>query len=136
LGFTVTLLVHLDTVTISAGPFSFRVAATNLGVVLFEASEAAEVFTFIGLIGTLSLTITIITQVDTITVVALPFIILAAAFLVVVEFKVFEAAVLVALIRSISTLGFSVTESALKDAISVSTLPLVSETTALLIVVE
>jgi hypothetical protein len=85
LGFTVTNLRVLDTVTIGTSPFSFRVTTTDLGVVLFEASEAAEIFTFVRLIRTLGLTITVVGQLDAVSIVTLPLIFLAAASLVVIE---------------------------------------------------
>jgi hypothetical protein len=47
LSFSITFLRLFDTIAIGTGPFSFRVATTDLRVILFEFSETAEVFTFI-----------------------------------------------------------------------------------------
>jgi hypothetical protein len=136
LGFSITHIRFLDAITVGASPLSFWIAATDLGVVLFEASEAAEILTFIRLIGTLGLTVTVVCQLDAISAVTLPFIILAAALLVIIECKVSETAVVITFVRTIFTLGLTVAKSALEDAVTVSTLPLIFQAATFLVVVE
>jgi len=136
LGLTIAFLGLFDTITVRASPLSIWVAATDFRVVLLEASEAAEVISFIRFISTLSLTITVVGQFNAVSIVTLPFIFLASTLLVVIEWEVFEAAVLVTFVRLIFALGVAVAKVALEDAVTVSTLPLVVSTTAFLVIVE
>jgi hypothetical protein len=136
LGFTVTHLGLVDTITISACKISIWVAATDLVVVVTELSETAEAFTFIRFIGTLSITITVVGQLDAIIIVTLPFIILAATFLVVIEWEFSKAAVSITFIRTICALGFTVTKITLVDAVTVTTLELILLAATLLVVIE
>jgi hypothetical protein len=101
LGFTITKGVHQDAITILAGPFRFWVAATFLTVIEVEASVAALFVTFIRFVSTLGITITVTVLVDALTVSTLPLVFLAATFLVVVEWNVSEAALLITFVRTI-----------------------------------
>jgi hypothetical protein len=120
LGFSITDAVHFDAVSVGTSELRFWVAAASL-VIIESMSLEAAFLTFIRSIETLSFSITFIVSVDTLTTGTFPLEILAATFKVIVEWKFSEAAFLVTFIRSISTLGFTITVLGLLDALSVGT---------------
>jgi hypothetical protein len=118
LSFTITKVGGLDAVTVGTGPFGLWVAAAFLVVIEIMSEEATLFVTFIRFIGALGFTVAVTVLVDTITVVALPLVFLAAAFLVVVEWKVSEATSLVTFISTIFALSFTVTILSVEEALT------------------
>jgi hypothetical protein len=136
LDFVVTELAVLDTVTVGAGSFSLRVAATDFRTVSTKAFEAAIVLFLIRSVRALSFTITVLLLFDTITVRAFEFTLLATTFLIVVEGKLLETTVLVTFIGSILALSFTITSFFTIDALTIGAGPLRVEAATFLIVVE
>jgi hypothetical protein len=137
LGFTITLTILGNAVTVGTGPLGFWVAATFLAVIEGELLEAALLVALIGSIEALRFTITELVVTDASTVGTGPLgVWIAAASLVVIELVLVEAAFLVTFVREIGTFWFSITELGLRDTISVLALELLRGASTSLIVVE
>jgi hypothetical protein len=119
LGFTVTKLSFDDARSIGTGPFGLWVAATSLTVVEAVVVEATLGLTFIRFISTLGFTVTSLLLVDALSVGTLPLALLTTTFLAVIEWELLEATEFVTFIRSIGTLGFTITVLVVLDALTI-----------------
>lgn len=109
LGFTITIVLLRDTVTVVALPF-IRLTSTSLVVVEREFLEAAVFVTFVRLISALGFTSAFVSLFDTFTVCASPLgIWVASTDFVVVEWILSEAALFHQLIRVVRALRFTIT---------------------------
>jgi hypothetical protein len=124
LWFTVAVLSVSDTFAVSACPFTLRVAATGLLVVILEGLKAAFIFTFVRSVFALGFTITVLTFLDAMTVLAGPIgLWVAATLFSVVVLETTPAALLAVLVRLVITLSLTVTELRLSDAVTIGTSP-------------
>jgi hypothetical protein len=121
LSFTTTVLGVIDTLTVGTGELRLWITSTYLGVVHLEALETTLFVKLIRLVHALWLSVTELTLVDTLVVLALPLISLATALFVVIEPKVLETALLVTFVRLIRALSFSVTDFFLEDTVTIGT---------------
>jgi len=136
LGLSITEVTLWDTLTVSTSPLGVWVAAALDVVVEWELLEAAALITLIRSISALGFTVTVTLKVDAVTIGTSELGFLAATLLIVVERVFLEAAVVITFIRSVSTLGCTITSAGSIDAITVLALPLRSLATTFLVIVE